>query len=88
MLYYLAFLISSKSKNSNLLIKKKKLAHNMVSILLSLSKRVFVGNRIPGRWFFVFQHFTDASPLFSDFLVLGKSGLSVAVPLKATPFFL
>ena len=59
-----------------------------VSILLSLSKRVFVGCRIPGWWLFVFQHFTDASPLSSDFLVLGKSALSVVVPLKATPFFL
>ena len=56
--------------------------------MLSLSKSIFVEYRIPGWWLFVFQHFTDASPLSSDFLVLGKSGLSVAVPLKATPFFL
>ena len=59
-----------------------------VSLLFSLSKRVFVGYRIPGWWLFVFQHFTDASPLSSDFLVLGKSALSVVVLLKATPFFL
>ena len=59
-----------------------------VSILLSLSKRVFVGYRIPGWWLFVFQHFTDASPLSSDSLALGKSARSVVVPLKATPFFL
>ena len=56
--------------------------------LLSLSKNVFLGYRIPGLWLFVFQHFIDASPLSSDFLVLGKSAFSVAVPLKATPFFL
>ena len=56
--------------------------------MLALSKSVFVGYRIPGWWLFVFQHFTDASPLSSDFLFLEKSALSVAVPLKATPFFL
>jgi len=54
--------------------------------LLSHPKSIFVEYRIPGWWLFVFQHFTDASPLSSDFLVLGKSALSVAVPLKATPF--
>ena len=59
-----------------------------VFILLSFLKSVFVGYRIPGWWLFVLQHFTDASPLSSDFLVLGKSALSVVVPLKATPFFL
>ena len=59
-----------------------------VPILLSFSKSVFVGYRIPGWWLFVLQYFTDASPLSSDFLVLEKSALSVVVPLKATPFFL
>ena len=57
-------------------------------ILLSLSESVFLGYRIPGWWLFVFQHFTVASPLSSDFLVLEKSALSVVLPLKATPFFL
>ena len=57
-------------------------------ILLSLSESVFLGYRIPGWWLFVFQHFTDASPLSSNFLILGKSALSVVVTLKATPFFL
>ena len=47
-----------------------------VPILLSFSKSVFVGYRIPGWWLFVFQHFTDASPLSSDFLFL-ESQLSV-----------
>ena len=59
-----------------------------VFILLVLSKSVFVGYWIPGWWLFVFQHFTGASPLSSAFLFLEKSALSVAVPLKATPFFL
>ena len=59
-----------------------------VLILLSLLKSVFLGHRIPGWWLFVFQHFTDASPLSSDFLVLEKSALGVVMPLKATPFFL
>ena len=59
-----------------------------VFILLSFLKSVFVGYRIPGWGLFVFQHFTDASPWSSDFLVLGKSALSVVVPFKATPFFL
>ena len=59
-----------------------------VFILLSLLKSVFLGYRIPGWWLFVFQHFTNASPLSSDFLVLEKSALSVAVPLKSTPFSL
>ena len=59
-----------------------------VFILLVLSKSVFVGYWIPGWWLFVFQHFRVASLLPSDFLFLEKSALSVAVPLKATPFFL
>ena len=59
-----------------------------VFILLWRSKSVFVGYRIPCWWLFAFQHFTDASPWSSDFLVLGKSALSVVVPFKATPFFL
>ena len=57
-------------------------------MLLSLSKSVFVGYRIPGWCLFVLQHFTDASPLSSDFLVHEKSAFSVVVPLKATPFSL
>ena len=54
---------------------------------LSLWKRVFFGVELQVGGV-CFQHFTGARQWSPDFVVLEKSALGVAVPLKATPFFL